>query len=214
MQQATLPAYLPISTPTLTAPLLLPVTAGCGFRIEPICLTIRNDSLVSQNSAQPLLVTMPPASTTVPISGQCDCIASFTGLVEAILQFEIRFDKPFKHSPAITTSLELAKPFSTIGTSCTTYTCPNFCCPLVCGGALICTEVAPCIGPVPIGYINDIALFLSDVTDTSCRVWLDVKVVVPTPTVGLAAFVAFIEQALITIHFHAISTNTVDECKD
>jgi len=121
----------------------------------------------------------------------------FNNFVEIIAQFHVTFANPFKCPPAVNVDLQILTP---MGTGC----------PLVNGGTILCQEVVG--GCTPLGYINDVTIFLTDVTTTGFTINLDLKVALASftqPGTGnnLAVLVA---QGLISrgilLHFDAVST--------
>lgn len=65
-------------TPTMS------IVSGCGFTVNPVCLTVRNESI---------------AALAANIA--------FQYFIEVILQFDVLFDKPFKNRPVVTATLDL-----------------------------------------------------------------------------------------------------------
>ncbi len=168
--------------------LTLNTIAGCGFKVQNGCLTFRDDSSYSAGVSN-----VPGAGKTAQtcVTNPCNL---FGQLVEAILEFDVIFDKPFKHSPSITTSLEVVNPFGSKNSNGT------FTCPLVGGGTVVDT-------PDPqLGYINDVLLFVSNVTPFGFKYWFDVKFVLNGLVPPQEVLQAFISAAVSNLHFHAIAT--------
>ena len=171
----------PLSLSQNAGTLILNALNGC-YKVQNGCLTYRDDSAASFNVS--------PAATGATLYFP-------SGFVEAVLEFDVVFNKCFKNRPVVTATLEVNTPFGENPDG----TVP---CPLVCGGTIVCIPGTT----IPVGYFNDILLFVSNVSNTGFKAWLDVKIILNPAVPGVtpeAVLQAFITQAKALIHFQAIA---------
>jgi len=166
-------------------------TSQC-FKTTGVCLTIRDLSLLLGSVTNDRCCG---GEVQEPI---------FNSFAEIIAQFDVTFEKPFKNKPTVTIDLE-------------TLITQNRCCPVgIRDASELCTgdPIVDCTNPPQsfcIGYINDMFIFLTDVTPNGFRVNFDIKVALNSvidPVTGNLLSVLAAQNIIsrgLQFHFHAIA---------